>query len=67
MKPAREKLENDLLRLAIDDTSVTCGKWMLFPLEEDVPHYWRLVMEATSQRPAGTYVEDRHTARDARD
>lgn len=50
--PYREQLEDDLLGLAVN-TSTTYGKWMLFPGLEDLPRYWRIVAEATSQGRLG--------------
>lgn len=52
LSPYREKLEDDLLRLAVD-THITRGKWMLFPSVKDVTRVWRLVAEATSQGKLG--------------
>lgn len=46
LRPLREKLESDLLTLAVK-TGVTCGKWMMFPTSNDLPRFWRLVVEAT--------------------
>lgn len=52
MRPYRDQLEEDLLRAAVE-TGTTCGKWMLFPGSSDLPRYWRLVAEATSQGKLG--------------
>lgn len=50
--PYRDQLENDLLTLA-KKTSTTCGKWMIFPSDEDYPRYWRVVAEATTESKLG--------------
>ena len=34
-------------------TSTTCGKWMLFPSDDDYPRAWRLVAEATAEGKLG--------------
>ncbi|KAK3067309.1 hypothetical protein LTR53_015903 [Teratosphaeriaceae sp. CCFEE 6253] len=52
MRPYREKLEEDLLMLAIK-TGVTHGKWLLFPSTDNVPRTWRLIAEAASQGRLG--------------
>ncbi|KAK5684328.1 hypothetical protein LTS10_004195 [Elasticomyces elasticus] len=52
MGPYRDTLEDDLLTLAVE-TRTTCGKWMLFPTEEDVARVWRLVAEGTAEGKLG--------------
>lgn len=52
MRPHRDQLEEDLLRTAVEN-GTTCGKWMLFPDSTDLPRYWRVVAEATSQGKLG--------------
>jgi len=52
MNPYRDQLEEDLLSAAVE-TGTTCGKWMLFPSSTDLPRYWRVVAEATSQGRLG--------------
>lgn len=52
LRPNKEQLENGLLALAVE-TSTTCGKWMLFPSDEDYPRCWRLVAEATAEGKLG--------------
>ena len=52
MRPYREQLEDDVLSLAVK-TGTMFGKWMLFPGPEDLPRYWRLVAEATSEGKLG--------------
>jgi hypothetical protein len=34
-------------------TGTTCGKWMLFPNDDDYPRTWRLVAEATAEGKLG--------------
>ncbi|KAM3413718.1 hypothetical protein BST61_g10408 [Cercospora zeina] len=46
------QLAEDLLALAIS-TSVTYGKWMLFPSAADLAQFWRLVATATAQGRLG--------------
>ena len=53
LRPDKERLEDDLLSLAVK-TSMTSGKWMLFPSGEDYPRTWRLVAEATAAGKLGT-------------
>jgi len=45
--PYRDVLEENILSTAVK-TSVTSGKWMLFPLAQDLPRVWRTVAEATA-------------------
>lgn len=52
MRPYRDQLEQDLLSAAVK-TGTTCGKWMLFPNSSDLPRYWRVVAEATSEGRLG--------------
>ncbi|RMY65499.1 hypothetical protein D0863_09076 [Hortaea werneckii] len=52
LKPHREKLEDDLVNLAVE-TGTTYGKWMLFPSPDDLPRTWRLVAEATAAGKLG--------------
>lgn len=52
MGPYRDQLEEDLLSAAVK-TGTTCGKWMLFPPSDALPHYWRLIAEATSAGKLG--------------
>ena len=47
MGPYRDQLEIDLLNTATKH-SLTSGKWMLFPMSDDLPLVWRLVAEATA-------------------
>lgn len=52
LRPYKEQLESNLLSLAVK-TSTTCGKWMLFPADDDYPRFWRLVAEATAEGKLG--------------
>lgn len=52
MNPYRDQLEESLLQAAVK-THTTCGKWMLFPSSSDLPRYWRIVAEATSEAKLG--------------
>lgn len=52
MGPLRDQLQDDLLKLAVE-SRVTCGKWMLFPSDEDYPRWWRIAVEATSEGKLG--------------
>ncbi|KAI6914582.1 hypothetical protein KC334_g576 [Hortaea werneckii] len=52
LKPYREQLEDDLVKLAVD-SGITSGKWMLFPSPDDLPRTWRLVAEATAADKLG--------------
>ena len=52
LRPYKEQLENDLHALAVK-TSLTSGKWMLFPSDEDYPRCWRLVVEGTVEGRLG--------------
>jgi hypothetical protein len=52
LRPYKEQLENDLRALAVR-TSLTSGKWMLFPSDEDYPRCWRLAVEGTAQGRLG--------------
>lgn len=52
MGPYRDQLEEDLLSAAVK-TYTTCGKWMLFPSSTELPRYWRVVAEATSEGKLG--------------
>jgi hypothetical protein len=56
MRPYREQLENDLHQLAVK-SHLTTGKWMLFPLPEDLPRTWRLVAEATAAGKLGSMAK----------
>ncbi|KAK4498085.1 hypothetical protein PRZ48_010741 [Zasmidium cellare] len=52
LTPYLDQLETDLLSIAVRDRA-TCGKWMFFPKEEDLPRFWRLVATATSEGKLG--------------
>ena len=52
MGPYRDQLEIDLLSAATRH-SLTSGKWMLFPMSDDLPLVWRLVAEATAAGKLG--------------
>jgi hypothetical protein len=52
MGPYRDQLEVDLLKTATKH-NVTSGKWMLFPMSDDLPLVWRLVAEATAAGKLG--------------
>ncbi|KAI6803518.1 hypothetical protein KC361_g700 [Hortaea werneckii] len=52
LKPRREQLEDDLVKLAVE-SGTTYGKWMLFPPPVDLPRTWRLVAEATAAGKLG--------------
>lgn len=52
MGPYRDQLEIDLLNTATKH-SLTSGKWMLFPMSDDLPLVWRLVAEATAAGKLG--------------
>ncbi|KAK5168639.1 uncharacterized protein LTR77_005948 [Saxophila tyrrhenica] len=52
MGPYRDQLENNLLALAVK-TGTTCGKWMLFPSNEEYPRFWRVIAEATAESRLG--------------
>ncbi|GAB7366313.1 hypothetical protein MBLNU230_g8113t1 [Neophaeotheca triangularis] len=53
MGPFLKQLQDDLLEAAVE-RSVTCGKWMLFPNQDDLPRYWRVVAEATAEGRLGS-------------
>ncbi|EMC95940.1 hypothetical protein BAUCODRAFT_509737 [Baudoinia panamericana UAMH 10762] len=48
----RAQLEDELIELAVK-TDTLCGKWMLFPSQDDLQQTWQLVSEATSQGKLG--------------
>jgi hypothetical protein len=50
--PYRDQLEIDLLNAATRHF-LTSGKWMLFPMSDDLPLVWRLVAEATAAGKLG--------------
>jgi len=52
MGPYRDQLEIDLLNTATTH-GLTSGKWMLFPMSDDLPLVWRLVAEATAAGKLG--------------
>jgi hypothetical protein len=52
MGPYRDQLEIDLLNTATKH-ALTSGKWMLFPMSDDLPLVWRLVAEATAAGKLG--------------
>jgi len=52
MGPYRDQLEIDLLNTATKH-GLTSGKWMLFPMSDDLPLVWRLVAEATAAGKLG--------------
>ena len=52
LTPLRKKLEEALMGLA-KEKHYTTGKWMLFPLPEDVNRCWAIVAEATINRELG--------------
>ncbi|KAL8677495.1 MAG: hypothetical protein Q9186_006069 [Xanthomendoza sp. 1 TL-2023] len=52
LTPLRKTLEKDLLALA-KSKGFTSGKWMLFPLPENVNRHWAIVAEATVNRELG--------------
>ena len=52
LKPQREQLEAEILKLA-KEKKVTYGKWMLFPLPQDVDAVWSKVASGTVQGRLG--------------
>jgi len=50
--PDREKLKSDILELA-KKNRMTCGKWMLFPSEENAPGIWKQIVTATLESQLG--------------
>jgi len=53
LTPERKAVEEALLAAAIDK-GCTSGKWMLFPMSENLAHTWRVVATATAQNELGT-------------
>jgi hypothetical protein len=53
MSSHRDRLESDLLSLAIE-TGTTCGKWMLFPKTAELSKVWAIVAAATADCKLGT-------------
>jgi hypothetical protein len=53
LKPARDKLKEDILSLA-KDKGMTSGKWMLFPTDEAAPGIWKRVATAVVEGNLGT-------------
>lgn len=51
--PLRLAAEQAILKAA-QEAGVTDGKWMLFPMPEDVNRTWRIVAEATAKGELGT-------------
>jgi len=49
----RKAVEEALLATAIEN-NCTSGKWMLFPMPEDLAHTWQLVATATARNELGT-------------
>jgi len=49
----RKAVEEALLAAAVEN-DCTSGKWMLFPMPEDLAHTWRLVATATARNELGT-------------
>lgn len=52
LTPLRKQAEADLYAAA-KDTGCTSGKWMLFPMADDVNRYWSLVATATAAGKLG--------------
>ena len=52
LTPLRKRLEADLLAAA-RETGCTSGKWMLFPMPDDVNRVWSLVATATAAGKLG--------------
>ncbi|KAM0704216.1 hypothetical protein Q7P35_008449 [Cladosporium inversicolor] len=52
MGPYRDQVEIDLLNTATRH-DLNSGKWMLFPMADDLPLVWRLVAEATAAGKLG--------------
>ncbi|KAI9876085.1 MAG: hypothetical protein M1830_007389 [Pleopsidium flavum] len=53
LTPERKAVEDALLAAA-KDKNCTSGKWMLFPMPENLARTWRLVATATAQNELGT-------------
>jgi hypothetical protein len=53
LRPARDKLKEDILSLA-EGAGITTGKWMLFPAENDAPGIWRRIVSAVIENKLGT-------------
>lgn len=52
LKPARDKLKQDILSLA-KRAGMTSGKWMLFPSEQSAPGVWKRVVTAVIEGKLG--------------